>query len=421
MLGITKEWNHKKAAKYYETALAYYEGKEKVKDLKQAVANFKEAAERGHTDACKALGWISLYEDGYPRSTTDAVRWFGKGAALGDVQCAYNLAVMYCNEPDVKDYEKAFAYFTQAAEAGDAESAFCCAQFLNGGIGTPVDEAAAEQWYAKAHEAGHPDAAEEMASILEERTVGLDPESETDCLRTAELLEKAAEWHEKAAEAAPSEELREDRAGRAQDCRQAADAYRRHAEDIARRIREAWMNAREPAEAYCIVLAGDYDHGGRQMMEIFLAWAREHFPCTEGIREQYSFFWFEDQGQYVEVFCCYHLEEGVELIEQGVLPLNRLIPILPYDSGLTEQVRLCIERCLAGGCTSILPVTAAASAAEADDEELTSLVERDLRSFAKSSGASGEMPLVCAVLDAPAGEAEWCEAVLNPEVSWWNP
>lgn len=420
MFGILKEWNRKKTEKFYETALAYYEGKEKVKDLKQAVANFREAAERGHTDACKALGWISLYEDGYPRSLPDAIRWFRKGAELGDVQCAYNLAVVYSNQPDVRDYEKAFLYFKQAAEAGDAESAFCCAQLLIGGVGTPQDEVAAEQWYVRAHEAGHPDAAEEIASILEERTIGLDPESENDCLKTAELLELAAQWHERAAEVASSEDLQEDRASRAQDCLRAADAYRRHAEDIARLIRETWMTAPEPPQAYCIVLAGDYDHGGRQMMERFLMWAREYFLCTEGSRRKYRFFWFEDQGQYVEVFCFYHLEEGMELIEGGLLPLNRLIPILPYDSGLTEQVRLCVERCLAGGLTSILPVTVAASAVDADDGELTALVERDLRSFAKGNGASGELPIVRAILEAPVEEAVWCEAVLNPEVSWWT-
>lgn len=415
LFGNSKERQQKKAAQLYETGLDYYEGRNKPKSMVHAMSNFRLAAEKENVDACRALGWIYLYEEDFNHNVTEAVRWYEKGAAQGDIQCICNLAAVLCNEEEVKDYPRAFELFSQAAEMGNEEGCIYRARFLQQGIGTEKNEAEAKIWYEKAYEAGNREAAEELAVLWEADTISLDAESETDCRQGAGLLEQAAEWHERAAETAEDEAVAAERKQRARDCRAAAADYRRRADAIGEEIRTAWLSAPEPKHAYCIVLYGDYEPTGRQVMSALKRYVGEQFGYTEGAREEYSFFWFEDGGQIVEVTCYEKASRMFELLQQGELPVSRMIPLLSEEDGLTEQMRLCMENCWAQGCFSVLPLLIAS----AEENEISRFVEQDTRSFARGTGGSGDYPLY-RVTGEVSREAVWCPAVLNPMETWWQ-
>ena len=51
LFGNSKEKNQKKAAQYYEAGLDYYEGRNKPKNMVQAMSYFRQAAERDHVGA----------------------------------------------------------------------------------------------------------------------------------------------------------------------------------------------------------------------------------------------------------------------------------------------------------------------------------------------------------------------------------
>lgn len=415
LFGNSKERNQKKAAQLYQTALDYYEGRNKPKSMAHAMSNFRLAAEKENVDACRALGWIYLYEEDFNHNVTEAVRWYEKGARKGDVQCICNLAAVYCNEEEVKNYARAYELFCQASELGSDEACYYRARFLQQGIGTEKNVAEAKRWYEKAYEAGNQEAAEDLAALWEADTLSLDAESEMDCRQAAGLLEQAADWHERAAQTASQEDIAAQRKQRAVDCRQAASDYRRRAEVIEEEIRAAWLSAPEPREAYCIVLGGDYEPAGRQVMSALKKYVGERFGYTEGAREDYSFFWFEDSGQYVEITCYEKMSRMQELLQRRELPVSRMIPLLSEEEGLTEEMRLCMEGCWEQGCYSVLPLLISS----VEDNDFNRLVEQDVKSYARGTGGMADAELY-RVTGEVSREAVWCPAVLDPEVTWWQ-
>ena len=158
LFGNSKEKNQKKAAQYYEAGLDYYEGRNKPKNMVQAMSYFRQAAERDHVGACRALGWIYLYEPDFNHNVTEAVHWYELGAKHGDPECMCNLAAVLCNEEEVENHAEAFQWFCRASETGSEEGCYYRARFLEQGIGTDADEAEAKVWYEKAWKAGSRDA-----------------------------------------------------------------------------------------------------------------------------------------------------------------------------------------------------------------------------------------------------------------------
>lgn len=164
--------------------------------------------------------------------------------------------------------------------------------------------------------------------------------------------------------------------------RKAAAEYRNRAEEIQNRAREALRNAPEPERAYCIVLAGDYAAAGENVFAALKLYASERFECVEGDREEYVFFWFEDQGQAVQVTCYYDFTVMMERLKEGSLPLSRLVPLFSESYGLTETMRLCMEQAWESGCSTMLPVFVLFG----EEDELSRLVQMDLLSYARGTG-----------------------------------
>lgn len=436
LFGNSKEKNQKKAAQYYEAGLNYYEGRNKPKNMVQAMSYFRQAAERDHVGACRALGWIYLYEPDFNHNVTEAVHWYELGAKHGDPECMCNLAAVLCNEEEVENHAEAFQWFCRASETGSEEGCYYRARFLEQGIGTDADEAEAKVWYEKAWKAGSRDAAEDLAVLWESDMIPLDLEKEEDCLQAAGLLDQAAKWHDLAAGTVPEEpetaamaqtdesgeeteeararRIARERSQRAEDCRKAAAEYRNRAEEIQNRAREALRNAPEPERAYCIVLAGDYAALGENVFAALKLYASERFECVEGDREEYVFFWFEDQGQAVQVTCYYDFTVMMERLKEGSLPLSRLVPLFSESYGLTETMRLCMEQAWESGCSTMLPVFVLFG----EEDELSRLVQMDLLSYARGTGGCSHPDLYRAGNGIPA--EFWCSAVLDPMETWWE-
>jgi len=414
LFGSTKEKNQKKAEKLYETALSYYEGKAFPRDVEKAVSFFEQAAEKGNAGACKALGWIYLYEPEVQKNVTEAVRRYEAGLQLGDIQCAYNLAAVYCNEEGIKDLKKAYEMFSRAAEQGDARACYYRAEFLRYGNGVAKNVEEACIWYQKAHEGGAEDAAGELGALYEEMVNPLDPEAEMDCKQAAGYLKNAARWYQASSKESSGQQ--------AEACLQEAALYEQRASAIHEEIEEAWRAAPEPDQAYHIVVAGDYDLGGRELFGAMKRMISTRFPLVEGRRDNYRFFWFQDQGQVVEVMIYFAVDKLAEKIAEDPLRVSRLIPVIPYQTGLMEPVRLAAEAAREQG-SSILPVTVFLAAGEEEEEELCRLVEADLTSFGKGNDAQEtEIRRIHLVPGQGAGLSEECcfDILLNSSTGWWT-
>lgn len=65
------------------------------KDLKQAAAWYRKAAEQGNTDAQFNLGAMYEHGIGIPVNYAEAARWYRPAAEAGDIDALSNLGVLY--------------------------------------------------------------------------------------------------------------------------------------------------------------------------------------------------------------------------------------------------------------------------------------------------------------------------------------
>jgi VWFA-related protein len=80
-----------------------------------------------------------------------AIQGLRRAAGVGDVQAAYNLAVMYDTGQGVpQDYAKAATWYRKAADHGMAKAQFNLAVLYANGLGVPQDLGQAAAWYRRA-------------------------------------------------------------------------------------------------------------------------------------------------------------------------------------------------------------------------------------------------------------------------------
>jgi TPR repeat protein len=104
-----------------------------------------------------------------------AIAFWTKAADMGDALAAHQLAVEYMDgKPMVvqRDYDKARKYHLQAAQAGDPRSMFDLGSMYEFGMGVPVDLRQAAVWYKHAAEYGHPQGAYNLGTMLESGEAG---------------------------------------------------------------------------------------------------------------------------------------------------------------------------------------------------------------------------------------------------------
>jgi TPR repeat protein len=110
-----------------------------------------------------------------------AIAFWTRAADNGDALAAYQLGVEYMDgKPGVvaRDYEKARKYHMQAAEAGDPRAMFDIGSMYEFGFGVTRDLKQAAVWYSHAADYGHAQGAYNLATMLESGEAGRKDEVE---------------------------------------------------------------------------------------------------------------------------------------------------------------------------------------------------------------------------------------------------
>ncbi len=116
------------------------------------------AAAQGHIEAEFVLA--SLYERGagVAKDEAQAMALYRKAAAAGHVRAMHNLGVLLSAHASPQDYREAALWFSQAAEAGFADSQYNLALLYERGLGLEQDLSRAYYWYEAAAKAGDKEA-----------------------------------------------------------------------------------------------------------------------------------------------------------------------------------------------------------------------------------------------------------------------
>ena len=157
--------NYANALKYFDSAAddgeplamltlgnMYGSGTGTPQDVNQAISWYQKAVAKGNVQAMNYLGLI--YRDGVgatPINPKQAISLFNQAALKRDAQGYFNLGFMYQNGLGVKvDYKTAIAYYTQASNLGDVKAMNNLGNIYSKGVGVAVDNVAALKWYTLA-------------------------------------------------------------------------------------------------------------------------------------------------------------------------------------------------------------------------------------------------------------------------------
>lgn len=151
---------------------SYNPEKEAAKEQKARIKELTDAAKSGNPQDIYQVGEFFYYNDEYK----DAMKWYVKGAQLGDADCIYSIGYMYHNGLGVKeDIAKANDYFVKAtrqynlivSSSKDTERRAYALYMLglihNEGYGTPVNAELARTYFKKAADLGNEDAIQWMS------------------------------------------------------------------------------------------------------------------------------------------------------------------------------------------------------------------------------------------------------------------
>lgn len=124
----------------------------------------KELAEAGHPAAQNILGMFHLNH----RNFSEALTWFRKAEAQGNLQAISNLGFMYYNGFGVPQSDsKAFEFYLKAAEKGNAGAQNNIGMMYSQGRGVKQDYKRACLWYKKAADQGDSTAQNNLGYMFE--------------------------------------------------------------------------------------------------------------------------------------------------------------------------------------------------------------------------------------------------------------
>ena len=143
------------------------------KDDMLAIEWFRKGAEKGSSKAQLNLGKMLLEGRAGAADDAESVRmqglqWVGKAADQGlpEARLTYGRILYFGDHGQPQDYKKAMIYLKPAAEAGVAEAQNMLGSMYECGSGTPIDEAAALEWYRKAAVQGHSRAQANLGMLM---------------------------------------------------------------------------------------------------------------------------------------------------------------------------------------------------------------------------------------------------------------
>jgi TPR repeat protein len=156
------EWYGKAASAglaegYYNVGVCYEVGMGAAADAGKAFSNFEKSAELGLNQGLYKLAGFYFNGVATDRNEPWGVELLGRAANAGHSQALNDMGVIAFEgtHGQAKDNDKAFAYFTRAAEMGNAEAMKNLAVFYRDGLGRPADPVQELKWYALARLAGY--------------------------------------------------------------------------------------------------------------------------------------------------------------------------------------------------------------------------------------------------------------------------
>lgn len=148
-----------------------------------------QQAQSGNVDAQYDLA--ECYYEGYgiEKDLEKAYFWYSKAADQGDAEAIYSLGWMYMNGEFVaKNFDKGFQLYTTAAEKGSSSAQFAIGELYYDGEQVNKDYEKAYKWFLKAAEQDH-DEAQFSLGWMYQHGQGVE-----------EDLNKAKMWYKKAAD-----------------------------------------------------------------------------------------------------------------------------------------------------------------------------------------------------------------------------
>jgi hypothetical protein len=124
----------------------------KARNYNLAKQSFSELAAAGSAKAWTNLGWMYQHAAGVEKNVREAESCYEKAILLGDVAANFYLARLLVEQ---RDYDRAFTYFSTAANAGHLPSVYWLGRSYLAGRGVARDVAKAEHYLKDAMARGH--------------------------------------------------------------------------------------------------------------------------------------------------------------------------------------------------------------------------------------------------------------------------
>ena len=125
----------------------------------------KKAAEKGHRVAQYDYAWFCRYGIGGIKDISESIKYHEQAAIQGMILSRTELAMLY-QEPECKDYCKAFMWADKAAQSGDRLGEYIMGNLFLLGRGCEADMDKAIMYYQKAYEKGMYQAKVMMEKIM---------------------------------------------------------------------------------------------------------------------------------------------------------------------------------------------------------------------------------------------------------------
>lgn len=147
----------------YELGRAYAANKQ----LPEAIAAYRKAADKGSTAAMVELGVLLGNGTGLAKDEAQARKLFERATAAGDPRGMTNLAALSAGSGAAMDPAKQRALLAKAADENSAEAQYQLGLMYANGKGGPQDDVAARALFEKAAAQNHPGALEWMGAFAE--------------------------------------------------------------------------------------------------------------------------------------------------------------------------------------------------------------------------------------------------------------
>ena len=139
--------------------------KEVLDEALRVVESCEQVLGVNHPDTTELYYEIgSMYSD--IKNYSCAVKWYAKGAELGNEDAQSSLAQMYQYGKGVEtNLAKAIEWYTKAAEQGYKNAQYSMGWAYEHGQGVDKNLAEAKKWYQKAADQGHADAKKRLSNL----------------------------------------------------------------------------------------------------------------------------------------------------------------------------------------------------------------------------------------------------------------